>query len=122
MNRYIMLRRLRWPAILLLLGVVALLHQMGVEHVWHIFVPLVLILLGVFMLAERAVLSTEGGFPPYPGAPGVSYPQGAYTTGTPYPGAGDPLAAAPPPPAQPGTSIVPAPPHDLEIRSDRGGE
>ena len=27
MNRYILIRRLTWPAILLLLGIVALLHQ-----------------------------------------------------------------------------------------------
>ncbi len=29
MSRYILIRRLRWPAILLLIGVLALLHQGG---------------------------------------------------------------------------------------------
>ncbi|MGA3081385.1 MAG: hypothetical protein ABSD44_08385 [Terracidiphilus sp.] len=72
MSRYIMIRRLRGPAILLLAGVVALLDQTGaVDHFWEWFVPLLLILLGVIMLAERAVLAAEGGYPPppYPGAP-----------------------------------------------------
>jgi hypothetical protein len=72
MNRYIMIRRLRGPAILLLAGVVALLDQTGaVDHFWKWFLPLFLILLGVFMLAERAVLAADGGYPgpAYPGAP-----------------------------------------------------
>lgn len=103
MNRYIMIRRLRWPAILVLAGTVALLHQMGaIDHFWHLFIPLLLILLGVLMLAERTILTAEGGYPQYPG----QYPGG------PYPPAGDPLAQAAP--TQPGTAIVPAQPHDLE--------
>jgi|WetSurMetagenome_2_1015567.scaffolds.fasta_scaffold170983_2 hypothetical protein len=72
MNHYIMIRRLRLPAILLLVGVIALLDQTGVlHHFWHWFVPLLLILLGVLMLAERAALATAGGYPegPYPGQP-----------------------------------------------------
>ena len=72
MNHYIMIRRLRLPAILLLVGVIALLDQTGVlHHFWHWFIPLLLILLGVMMLAERAALATDGGFPqtPYPGQP-----------------------------------------------------
>jgi hypothetical protein len=107
MSRYIMIRRLRWPAILVLAGVVALLHQVGaINHFWHWFVPLLLILLGTMMLAERAALATEG-YPPYPGYPG-------------YTGAGDPLAAAPPPaPPAPGTAIVP--PHNDEFGSENRG-
>jgi len=77
MSHYIMIRRLRGPAILLLIGGVALLDQTGViHHFWGWFVPLLLIMLGVFMLAERAAIAAEGGYPlwPYPGQP---YP-GAY--------------------------------------------
>jgi len=59
MNRYFMIHRLTGPLILLLLGVVALLHQMHMVH-WGIFVPLLLILLGVMKLLERAVLETDG--------------------------------------------------------------
>jgi hypothetical protein len=112
MNRYILIRRLRAPAILLLIGVIALLHQMGViDHFWHYLVPLILILLGVLLLLERAVLATDGdlasGYPgsPYPGAP---YP------GAPYPGAPYPSAPGPQPPAaSQSTSIVPAHSHDF---------
>jgi hypothetical protein len=86
------------PSILLLLGVVALLHQADLVS-WHIFVPLFLILLGVLKLAQRAALAAAGDEPMYPGSP---Y---AYGTGVP------PTATQPPAPA--GTSIVPAPPQDF---------
>jgi hypothetical protein len=119
MNRYIMIRRLRWPAILMLVGVVALLHQMGlISHPIHLFIPLLLILLGVLMLSERTFLSVDG-YPPYPGSP---YPGTGEYPGAPYSAAGDPLAqAAPPSPAQPGTAIVPTGPHDLDINNQNGG-
>ena len=62
MNRYIMIRRLRGPAFLLLIGVIALLHPMGIIHgFWQLFWPLLLILLGVLLLAERAALAADGG-------------------------------------------------------------
>jgi hypothetical protein len=61
MNRYFMLRRLTGPMILLLLGVIALLHQMHMVH-WGIFVPLLLILLGVMKLAERAALEADSSW------------------------------------------------------------
>jgi hypothetical protein len=99
MNRYILIRRLRAPAILLLIGVIALLHQMDViDDFWRYLVPLILILLGVLLLLERAVLATDGDLASgYPGSP---YP------GAPYPG--------PQPPAAPqSTSIVPAHSHDF---------
>ena len=86
MNHYIMIRRLRLPAILLLVGVIALLDQTGVlHHFWHWFVPLLLILLGLMMLAERAALATDEGYSegPYPGQP----------YGSPY--AGSTLATTP---------------------------
>ena len=92
MSRYIMIHRLRGPAVLLLFGVVALLGQIGVvdNWFWHWFVPLLLILLGVFMLAERAALAVEGGYPPYPGAPDPRTATGI----PPYPG--QPAAYVPP--------------------------
>ncbi|HSM87758.1 MAG TPA: DUF5668 domain-containing protein [Candidatus Limnocylindrales bacterium] len=67
MNQYFLIRRLRGPAILLLLGVLALLHTSGLIHgFWHLFWPLLLILIGVLMLAERAALAAEGGDPLWP--------------------------------------------------------
>lgn len=96
MNRYIMIRRLRGPAILLLIGVLALLHEMGlVSHFWHLFWPLLFILVGVILLAERAALSSEGGYPPYPGAPDPGPTDPRADTGVPsYPG--KPAAIIPP--------------------------
>jgi hypothetical protein len=87
MSHYIMIRRLRGPAFLLLVGALALLNQAD-------------ILLGQELasvshsgrraaLAERAALAAEGGYPPVP------YP------GAPYPGA---VGAARLNPAQPGVS------------------
>src|ERR1700750_287616 len=93
MNRWIMLRRLRGPAFLMLFGITALLHQ------WRILTfgqswPLYLILWGVFSLAERAGFY---GVTPPPPPPGYragpysgSYSDAAYAgasyPGTPYPG------------------------------------
>jgi hypothetical protein len=88
MNRYILIRRLRGPAILLLLGVIALLHEANLVDGWSLFFPLLLILIGVLKLAERAALAAAGDVATYPGTP---YPYGAQP-------------AAP----QPATSIVPA--------------
>jgi hypothetical protein len=111
MNRYMLIRRLRGPAFLLLLGIIALLHQTGVVyHFWHLFWPLALILWGVLLLAERAALEMEGYQQVYPEA---TYPGGPYAQG-PNPGAG----SGPVPPA-PGTSIVPTNSDDLE-RSNGG--
>jgi len=103
MNRYILIRRLRGPAFLLLLGTIALLHQTGVVyHFWHMFWPLALILWGVLLLAERAALEMDGYPQMYPDA---QYP-GAYPPG-PNPGSG-------PIPPPPGTAIVPADRNDLD--------
>jgi hypothetical protein len=104
MNQYILIRRLRGPAILLLIGTLALLHSTGVlQRPWHLFWPLLLILLGVLLLAERAALAAEGEYPLWPfSAPANNNvpPAGPYTGGTPT--------------QDPGTSIVPASPHDLD--------
>lgn len=104
MSRYILIRRLRGPAFLLLVGVIALLNQADVlswGHAW----PLFLILAGVLLLAERAALSVEG-YPPYPG----QYPPPGYPAGT-YPAPGESA-----PPATTSTSIVPAENDDYERR------
>lgn len=95
MNRYILIRRLRGPAILLLLGTILLMHQAGLVDFWSLFFPLLLILIGVLKLAERAALAAAGDETPYPGSP---YPYGA---------AANPATAAAAQ-SQPGTSIVPA--------------
>ena len=111
MNRYIMIRRLRGPVFLLLIGVLMLLRQSHIiPSFWHLFWPLALILAGVIMLAERAALSEEG----YPGMgwPGVS-PQGPI----------DPRAATgiPPYPGQP-VAIVPAHEFDKDDKDFDGGQ
>jgi hypothetical protein len=99
MSRYILIRRLRGPAFLLLVGVIALLNQMdilGWGHAW----PLFLILAGALLLAERAALASEG-YQPY----GYG-PQGVPT-------------APPPQPGTPSTSIVPTSADDY---INRGGQ
>jgi len=101
MNRYILIRRLRGPAFLLLLGIIALLHQTGaVYHFWRLFWPLALILWGVLLLAERAALEMEG----YPQA----YPDAQYPGGYPQ----GPIAGTGPSPSA--TSILPAESNDLD--------
>lgn len=100
MNRYILIRRLRGPAFLLLVGFIALLNQADVlswGHAW----PLFLILAGVLLLAERAALAGYE-YPPYPG---TTYGPAANPTQT--------------PPANPGNSIVPSQSNDY---TSRGGE
>lgn len=117
MNRYILIRRLTGPAVLLLLGVVALLHQADLVS-WNIFVPLLLILIGVLKLAQRAALAAAGDEPMYPGYPagyGGGYP------GATYPYGGAPAPGQPQNPQQAGTSIVPTPPHDLS-NGPQGGQ
>jgi hypothetical protein len=108
MSHYIMIRRLRGPAILLLIGGLALLDQIGViHHFWGWFWPLLLIMLGVFMLAERAALAAEGGYPlwPYPAQP--------------YPGS-TPGGVPPSPPAE-SSATVSASSQEFE-KSSQGGQ
>jgi hypothetical protein len=87
MSRYILIRRLRGPAVLVLIGVLGLLYQAGViGYFWGLFWPLLLILVGAIMLAERAALAAEG-YPMFPGSPyaGANYPgtaQMSQTQGT----------------------------------------
>jgi hypothetical protein len=98
MNRYFLIRRLRGPAFLLLVGVIALLAQANIMN-WGQCWPFFLILAGVLLLAERAALAGEG-YPPPPGAPWQGTPQ------APGQGAGQSTSQV----AQqaPGTAIVPA--------------
>jgi len=103
MSHYIMIRRLRGPAFLLLVGALALLNQADILS-WGKSCPLFLILAGVLALAERAALAAEGGYPPVP------YP------GAPYPGA----VGSPQNPAQPGVSNVPADPEYYGKDSEGG--
>jgi hypothetical protein len=118
MSRYIMIRRLRGPAFLLLVGVNALLAQ---SHIlgWGKSWPFYLILAGVLALAERAALAADGGYPPAP-FPGAPFPGQPYA-GTPYGAAVDPHAAAGQSPAEPGSAIVPVPTHDL-VKDSNGGQ
>lgn len=84
MNHYMMIHRLRGPAFLLLVGVLALLNQADILS-WGKSWPLFLILAGVLKLAERAALASSGGLPqgPYPGQPYGSPNPGAYPASNP---------------------------------------
>ncbi len=118
MNRYILIRRLTWPSILLLVGILALLSNAHLIRFWALFVPLLLILIGVLKLAERLALAAGGDEPPYPGAYPGGYP-GAYA-GASYPYGGTVNAAAPAAgPAQAATGAA-EPPQDLGKDSEGG--
>lgn len=58
MNRWYQIRRLRGAVILILIGVLALLNQWNIMH-WRTSWPLILIVLGLLMIAERAVWTAE---------------------------------------------------------------
>jgi Domain of unknown function (DUF5668) len=96
MMSWLLIRRLRGPAVLLLVGVTALLNQWDILSFGRSW-PLYLILFGLFSLAERAALSQAqmDGFDPITGQPRSEAAMYA-TPGAPYP--------------PPGTSIVPQPP------------
>lgn len=101
MNRWLLIRRLRGPAFLLMFGVTALLHEWNILSFGQSW-PLYLVLAGVLALAERAAFTQPDSMPP-PQYPGAYPPQ--------PPPSGWPSAAAP---QTPGTGIVPAAPSDLE--------
>jgi Domain of unknown function (DUF5668) len=99
MNTWLVIRRLRGPAFLILVGITALLNQWGVlsfSRSW----PLYLILAGVIGLAERAALANAPQSPLYPGAyapqtysPGAAVaPYSGPTPETPPGSASDPFA------------------------------
>ena len=114
MSRYIMIRRLRGPAFLLLVGVNALLAQADIGLGWGKTWPFYLILAGVLALAERAALASEGGYPPVP-YPGTPYP------GAPYPGAVDPHAAAGAPQSPPADTAAIVPDHSQDFGNEHEG-
>ena len=110
MNRYILIRRLRGPAFLLLVGVLALLNQADILS-WGKSWPLLSDPGGVLALAERAALAAET-------ATG-SYPCGLRIRARPYRRSTlTPAAAAL---AQESTAIVPAPSR-LRERIPNGGQ
>lgn len=121
MSRYVLIRRLRGPAVLLLIGMLALLDESGaIHHFWGWFWPLLLILMGSLGLAERAAMAEEDMYPPapYPGGYPGGYQgpyQGSYQGVNPNAPSGTGQAAA-----QPGTAIVPSGPSDLS--SGNGGQ
>ncbi len=84
MSRWLLIRRLRGPAFLLLIGIMALLHEwtdFGFARSW----PLLLILGGLLALAERAALAQDNadGFDPVTGQPRPPFDTTAYgSTGT----------------------------------------
>jgi hypothetical protein len=127
MSRYMMIRRLRGPAFLLLVGVIALLAQAHILS-WGKSWPLYLIFWGVLSLAERAALAAEGGYPPssYPGScygPNQAPYQGQYP-GAPYPGASATAAGQNQSPPSSGTAMVSSPMQSLvkENRDSEGGQ
>jgi hypothetical protein len=88
MNSWLLIRRLRGPSFLILVGITALLHQWGVlsfSRSW----PLYLILAGVLGLAERAALAVAPPPDVYPGG----YPPPAYSSAPPVPPYPTPPAA-----------------------------
>ena len=111
MNRYILIRRLMGPAILLLLGSVALLHQADLVS-WNIFVPLLLILIGVLKLAERAALAAADDEPLLKGA----YPGPYAGTASQYAG-----TVVPQTPPQAEATNASVPPQDFG-RGPEGGQ
>jgi hypothetical protein len=112
MNRSFLISRLRWPLFLLLIGVIALLHQMHLLTWWHSW-PLFLIFWGVMLLLERAAIKDED-LPPYQGSYTGAYP-GQYPGSYPgsYPGAATGVAGAPVAAPVAETAIVPV--HGDEI-------
>ena len=71
MNRYLMIRRLWWPVMLVLTGVLALLHELDVARFSHTW-PLYLIFWGALLLAERATIN-DAVMAPYMDPMGVPY-------------------------------------------------
>ncbi|HEX3940429.1 MAG TPA: DUF5668 domain-containing protein [Acidobacteriaceae bacterium] len=74
MNRWLLIRRMRGPAFLVLFGILALLNQWGVVSLRRSW-PLCLIALGLILLAERVALLA--GFPPYGADDMQPYPAAA---------------------------------------------
>jgi LiaI-LiaF-like transmembrane region len=100
-NRWLLIRRARGPAFLILVGLTALLNQWGILSFGRSW-PLYLILAGVLLLAERAALA--GAPPRIPGQPYGQPPvnvPGSMTNVAPGVDPSTSTLAAPPPVAPP---------------------
>jgi hypothetical protein len=74
MNTYLWIHRAKFPIMLLVFGVTALLNQYDVISYGKSW-PLYLITFGILQLAERAAWSqAQASFPPQPPYPGYPYP------------------------------------------------
>jgi hypothetical protein len=80
MNSWLLIRRLRAPAFVILVGVNALLNQWGILSFGRSW-PFYLILGGVLGLAERAALLGAPAAQPYP----APYMPGTYASPAAYP-------------------------------------
>ena len=118
MSRYIMIRRLRGPAYLLLVGALALLNQADILS-WGKSWPLFLIMAGVLALAERAALASEDGYPPSP-YPGQPYPGQSYPGQQPGVTTSQASAVGPQTPAAGNSAIVPVRTEPFKNDSDGG--
>ena len=78
MNSWFVLRRLRGPALIILVGVTALLDQWGILRFSRSW-PLYLILAGIFGLLERALLDGAPVPPPYHGVYPDAYAAPGYS-------------------------------------------
>ena len=83
MNTWLLIRRLRGPAFLIMFGITALLKQWGVLSFGRSW-PLYLILAGVIGLAERAALTAAPPANPYMPA---AYSSSPYSIAPAYTGA-----------------------------------
>lgn len=114
MNRWYQIRRLRGAIILILIGVLALLNQWNILH-WDTSWPLILIVLGLLMILERAVWAAdvrarqeEQQYAASTGAYNSSQPLGGIAGSTSWPappsnvGSGPFIQTPPPPPDDPG--------------------
>lgn len=98
MNRYLFLHRIKFPVLILVFGVTALLDQWNIlsfDQSW----PLYLIVLGALMLAERAAWSQAYAPPPNYQVGGQPGAWGAAGSGTgPVVSTGSSTALSIPPP------------------------
>jgi hypothetical protein len=109
--RWLLIRRLRGPALLLTFGLTALLHQWDILTFGQSW-PFYLIVLGILTLAERAALASTPVVPYGDPSLGGQYGQPPY--GVPYP---TPTPSQTPYQTHPqttSTSVVPVPPAGLQ--------
>jgi len=100
MNRWFQIRRLRGAVMLILIGVLALLNQWNILH-WDTSWPLILIVLGLLMILERAVWAAD--FRARQEEQQFAASTGAYNPGQPLGGPPGPASWAAPPPSSVGS-------------------